>query len=92
MKKDFCNDLKVIPQFEGTCWFNAFLMSVLYSQNARKIMIKVSKKWDIKNKFLNNLKYILKKNYNDPSIINYYNKIQPQILLFEYLKKYDINL
>ena len=62
-----CENLKVIPQFLGTCWFNAFLMSTLYSQNARKIMIKVSKKWDIKNKFLNNLKYILKKNYNDPS-------------------------
>jgi hypothetical protein len=92
MKKDICSDLKVIPQFEGTCWFNAFLMSVLYSQNARKIMIKVSKTWNKKDKFLNNLKYILKKNYNDPSIINYYNKIQPQILLFEYLKKYDINL
>jgi hypothetical protein len=86
---NICNDLKVIPQFEGTCWFNAFLMSVLYSQYARKMMIKVSKTWDKKDNFLNILKYILKKNYNDPSIATYYNKIQPEILLFKFLKNYD---
>ncbi len=31
--KDKCLDLSVIPQFEGTCWFNAILMIALYSQN-----------------------------------------------------------
>jgi hypothetical protein len=92
MEKDICENLKVIPQFTGTCWFNAFLMSVLYSQNARKMMIKVSKKWNKENKFLNILKYILKKNYNDPSIEKYYNKIRPELLLFEYLKKNDIEI
>lgn len=86
---DFCNDLKVIPQFVGSCWFNAFLMVMLYSQNARKAMIKASKKWDKKDKFLNILKIILKKNYNDPSIATYYNKIQPQLILFKFLKKYN---
>jgi len=86
---DFCEDLKVIPQFVGSCWFNAFLMVMLYSQNARKAMIKASKKWDKKDKFLNILKLILKKNYNDPSIATYYNKIQPQLILFKFLKKYN---
>ena len=90
--KDFCNDLKVIPQFVGSCWFNSILMSVLYSQYSRKIMIKESKKWNKKDKFLNILRYILKKNYNDPSIAYYYNQIQPQLLLFKFLKKYDIEI
>ena len=79
-----CENLKVIPQYEGTCWFNSFLMSLLYSQNARKILIKVSKDWDKTDKFLNILKHILKKNYNDPSIANYYSKIRPELLLFKF--------
>lgn len=89
---DFCKDLKVIPQFVGSCWFNSILMAVLYSQYSRKIMINVSKKWDKKDKFLNILRNIIKRNYNDPSIAYYYNKIQPQLLLFKYLKKYDIDI
>jgi len=84
-----CNKLKVIPQFVGSCWFNAFLMALLYSQGARKIMIMRSKNWDKKDKFLTILRYILKKNYNDPMILKYYNQIQPQLILFEFLKKYD---
>ena len=87
---DYCKDLKVIPQFVGSCWFNSILMSVLYSQYSRRIITKVSKNWNKKDKFLNILRYILKKNYNDPSIAYYYNQIQPQLLLFKYLKKYDI--
>ena len=87
---DFCKDLKVIPQFVGSCWFNSLLMSILYSQYSRKIMIKQSKKWDKKDKFLNILKNILKRNYNDPTIATYYNQIQPQLLLFKFLKKYDV--
>jgi hypothetical protein len=90
--KDFCNDLKVIPQFVGSCWFNAILMASLYSQYSRKILINVSKKWNKKDKFLNILRNILKKNYNDPSIANYYNQIQPQLLLFKFLKKYDVEI
>jgi len=86
-----CENLKVIPQFVGSCWFNSFLMSTLYSQYARKMIIKESINWDKKDKFFNILKYILKKNYNDPSIATYYNHLQPQLLLFKFLKKFDIN-
>jgi hypothetical protein len=89
---DYCRDLKVIPQFVGSCWFNSILMSVLYSQYSRRIITKVSKKWDKKDKFLNILRYILKKNYNDPAIAYYYNQIQPQLLLFKFLKKYDVKI
>jgi len=34
-----CVNLSVIPQFSGTCWFNAILTIALYSQNVRKIII-----------------------------------------------------
>ena len=51
---DICKELKVIPQFVGSCWFNSFLMAILYSENARKVMINYSKKWDKKDKFFNN--------------------------------------
>ena len=88
---DICENLKVIPQFVGSCWFNSFLMSILYSQYSRNIIIKESINWDKKDKFFNILKYILKKNYDDPSLIKYYNHLQPQLLLFKFLKKYDIN-
>ena len=48
---DFCNKIAVIPQFSGTCWFNAILMALFYSKGARRIMIKHSKKWNKKDKF-----------------------------------------
>jgi hypothetical protein len=87
---DICKELKVIPQFVGSCWFNSFLMAILYSENARKVMINYSKKWDKKDKFFNILKNILKKNYSDPKIAYYYNQMQPQLILFKFLKKIDL--
>ena len=87
---DICKELKVIPQFVGSCWFNSFLMAILYSENARKVMINYSKKWDKKDKFFNILRNILKKNYSDPKIAYYYNQMQPQLILFKFLKKIDL--
>ena len=84
----FCEDLKVIPQYVGSCWFNAILMVLLYSSNARKAMIRASKSWNKSNKLLNIFKTILKKNYNDPSIANYYKQIKPELILFKFLKQY----
>ena len=84
----FCEELKVIPQYVGSCWFNAFLMVLLYSFNARKAMIRASKKWNKSSKLLNIFKTILKKNYNDPSIAEYYRQIKPELILFKFLKEY----
>ena len=38
--KDFCSEISVIPQYIGTCWFNAILINSFYSQAMRKLMIK----------------------------------------------------
>ncbi len=83
-----CLNLSVIPQFRGTCWFNAILMISLYSQNVRKILIKVSKKWNKTNSFLMILKTILIKYYdNQPEKVQaFYNKIRPEIILFKLIK------
>ena len=89
---DFCNKIAVIPQFSGTCWFNAILMALFYSKGARRIMIKHSKKWNKKDKFFKILRIILKKNYKIdeiPFIQNYFNTMKPEIILFKFFKKYD---
>jgi len=87
--KDKCLDLSVIPQFGGTCWFNAILMIALYSQNVRKFMIKASKKWDKSDSFLMIIKSILIKYYNQPEKVqSFFNKIRPEIILFKMLKKF----
>lgn len=85
---DTCLNLSVIPQFSGTCWFNAILMIAFYSQYVRKIMIKVSKKWNKSNSYLMILKAILLKYYNQPDKVQeFFNKIRPEILLFKIIKE-----
>jgi len=86
-----CLNISVIPQFRGTYWFNAILMISLYSQNVRKILIKVSKKWNKSNSFLMILKTILIKYYdNQPEKVQaFYNKIRPEIIMFKMIKMMD---
>ena len=91
---DFCSDISVIPQFEGTCWFNAILMSCFYSQEMRKLMIKQSKNWDKRNNFFKFLKTILKNSYDvrEKKNLKLFHKIVPELLLYKMLNMYDIKL
>jgi hypothetical protein len=92
---DFCKDIAVVPQFTGTCWFNAILMALLYSKGARKVLIKISKTWDKKDKFYKILRIILKKNYKlkDKKLVqNYFNTMKPEIILFKLLYKFNKSL
>jgi hypothetical protein len=84
-----CADINVIPQFTGSCWFNSILMSLLYSQNSRKILLKISKSWDKKDKLFNIFKTILNRNYTDNDFKKWLNNIKPELILFEFLNKYD---
>jgi len=87
---DKCLNLSVIPQFGGTCWFNAILMIALYSQNVRKVVLKVANKWDKSNSFLMIIKSILVKYYNEPEKVqSFFKKIKPEIILFKMLNKYN---
>ena len=86
--KDYCLDLKVIPQFKGTCWLNACLMSALYSQGSKYYVKKVSKSWDKNNSLLNFFKFIIFKMKKHPKTIErIYKKIKPEVILFKLLEQ-----
>jgi len=86
----FCSNIATIPQFGGTCWFNAILMASLYSQNSRKLLLRISKKWDKTNKFLMIIRNILLKHYkNSHETQSYLSKLKPEALIFKMLNKYE---
>lgn len=80
-----CLNIAVIPQFRETCWFNAILMSCFYSQGLRKLMIN---KKDNLSKFI---RQIIKNSYNRENI-KLFNKIKPELLLFNILNKNNHNM
>lgn len=43
-QKHGCGDIRPLMQLSGTCWFNAFLTCVFYSQGMRNVMLRVMKK------------------------------------------------
>ena len=78
-----CSNVITIPQYGMTCWFNAILMSVLYSEKSRKLILDKSKKWDLKIEVYKIIKEILKKKYIKKSNndFNYFNIIKPETIL-----------
>jgi len=82
---DNCSIIPVIPQFIGTCWFNAILMTCLFSQRTKEIVYKTLKEIEHPDTLIKSLKYIIK---NQPPF-EYYEKIRAELLLFKFLKKYD---
>ena len=64
-----CTDVTTIPQFTGTCWFNAILMLLFYSDRTRVVMLErltsVFKKTtsEKKRKIVEMFLYIIKKQY-----------------------------
>jgi hypothetical protein len=89
---NYCSTISTIPQFGGTCWFNAILMVVLYSQNSRKILFDVIDGWDSKNKFLMICKKILLNHYfSSYEASVFFNKFKPEVILFYMLKYHSDN-
>jgi len=85
-----CSKLAVIPQYAGTCWFNAILMVSLYSQYTRKAVIKASKNWNKNDSFLMVLKEILKIYNKEPEKVEkLFYKIKPEKILLKMIKKYN---
>jgi hypothetical protein len=66
MDRDFCNKVVTIPQSGGTCWFTAILMSLLYSQNSRKILYNHFEQFKHTDELASLLDKILKSHYVDP--------------------------
>jgi len=89
---DYCTKLAVIPQFTGTCWFNAILMVIFYSQLLRDKTIKYSKKWNNESLF-NFFKTILKYNYSlNTKYQDLFTKVKPEVILMKIMNKYDLHL
>lgn len=84
-----CNELNTIPQFSGSCWFNAILMALLYSQNARKVLLKTSKTWSKNDKFFKILKIILKRNYKNNIIKQFFQVNKPEFILYKMINKFN---
>lgn len=92
--KSNCDNVISLKQYGPTCWFNSILMSLLYSDESRKLLLKKSKKWNKKIEVLNTIKYILEnkylrtdKYYKD---YEYFDKIRPEYILkqlYNYNKK-----
>jgi len=102
---DYCSVVNIIPLYLGTCWFNAILMSCLYSDGASRIFreIILSDDWEnsgnpLKIALFNIISYINRIKLfpelrEEQSILfqDYLNRIRPEQLLFK-LMEYDDKL
>ena len=89
-----CDNVISLKQYGPTCWFNSILMSVLYSDESRKLLLEKSKKWNNKIAIYKTLSYILKNKYFRTTRIHndylYFDKIRPEYILkqlYKYNKK-----
>ena len=78
----FCNNVVTIPQYIGTCWFNVILMSILYSQNSRKLLLYNNNFKNEKEPIFKILYDILYKNYISPEKAKkYFDIMRPEVIL-----------
>lgn len=81
-----CKEVITIPQFTGTCWFNALLMTLLYSDGMRKFLITNLDHSDIKQKhpkLFEIMKDILVNRYRkiDEKEKVFFDKLKPENML-----------
>jgi hypothetical protein len=92
--RNYCKDVLPIPQFLGTCWFNALLMSLFYSELTRNFFIQelpnIRKKLKKKTKVIEILEDLLFNNYrvNEKNNTHFYDAFRPENILRE-LNKAD---
>ena len=80
--RDFCNNVVTIPQYSSTCWFNVILMSLLYSQNSRKLLMNNGVFKKRKDQLSIVLKKILYHHYiKHDDVGNYFNVLRPESIL-----------
>jgi len=80
-----CDNVISLKQYGNTCWFNSILMSILYSDGSRKLLLEKSKSWDKKIAIYKTIHYILKNKYLRTDNVNndyaYFDKIRPETIL-----------
>lgn len=79
--------IRTLKQFGGTCWFNALLMTILFSDASRALLLTKYQQWDCDNKIYNTLRDILLNKYvkDKTDIIEYedFYDIRPENILKE---------
>jgi hypothetical protein len=91
------NELELIPQISGTCWFNSILTVILYSQMVRNVLYKEVFNWfrnleELKaNRFKRFLIFMLNHNYTNPKKIEelFEGRIKPELLLLSFTNYYN---
>jgi hypothetical protein len=58
-----CDKVITIPQYSGTCWFNAILMAFFYSEGMRAVLKENLKNWTVSPKLRKIFTDILKRRY-----------------------------
>ena len=86
---NFCNKVVTIPQYNETCWFNTILMSLLYSQHSRKLLLHKMTELTTKTRLMRIINRILKSYYVNPKKAQEYFKIfKPEVIL-SYVRDID---
>ena len=90
---DRCKSVITIPQFTGTCWFNALLMALLYSDGTRQYLLKnlINSELFIKNRELYAIIMDILKNKHrkmDDNDAVFFNELKPEKIL-KLLHSYD---
>lgn len=85
-----CNEVISIPQISGTCWFNSILMSVLFSQYSRGLLMNLYKKNEHDTNFDTEIhsiikdivvrRYVTSKQLRDYAYM-YFEKVTPEYIL-----------
>jgi hypothetical protein len=88
MEEKEIEDIYIIPNYKGLCWFNAIMMCVIYSNFSRKLLLLESENWNNENsnKFQLIIKKIIinyfKKNKKIRNIHELFSKIKPDTLIY----------
>lgn len=93
-KEDECAQRVTVPQFTGTCWFNAVLMVLFYSDGMRDIIRRHIYRWPTKNKtngagdhiviIFDTLREIVQGQFvrkNNDSYMKFFGRIKPMALI-----------
>lgn len=79
-----CSKVVTIPQFTGTCWFNALLMCIFYSEGMRSILLNKAREWPEDSETHKIFHDILTNRYlknTTKNAVAFYNKMRPETIL-----------
>ena len=80
-----CNRVIFWTQYGPTCWFNAVLIAIFYSQHSRNMLYDLSSKWDKNIELFKMLRFVLKHKYlkskNPEKDFKFFDMLKPERIL-----------